>query len=188
VVTAGGVTSNNLLRVHGTNDAIVASGASSTILVSTNNGVTFAATVSAPTAGAVSYTALWVIDAYKYWIGTSTGRVFATIDGANSWPYEITVQGTGGAINDIVFATPEVGYFLNDATGPVAQIYRTFSGGALWDNQSPSIVGLASYTSLRRIAVPTVGATPTVLGKNFAAGGTNATTVGVVLTGAAPVF
>lgn len=188
VQTAGGVTSQNLLRITGTNDILVASGATSTILISKNLGVTWSAAPSAPTVGAVNYTALAALDPYKLWIGTSTGRVLASVDGGNTWPYEITVQGTGGTVNDIVFATPEVGYFLNDTSGPVGQIYRTFNGGALWDNGDPSIVGLGSNTDLRRIAVPVVGATPTVLGKNFAVAGGSTATAGVVVSGAAPVF
>ncbi len=190
VLTAAGVTSQNLLRIHGNNDVIFASGASSTLLQSNNNGNNWAAATAAPTAGAVGYTALFAVDAQKVWIGTDTGRLFGSIDGAKSWPsaYEITVHGSGGVVNDIQFATPEIGYYLPDTAVPAGRIFRTFNGGYSWANDDPSIVGLGSFSSLRRIAVPNVGATPSVLGKNFAVGGNNTTTAGLVLLGAARVF
>ena len=49
VLNAGGATAQNLARIAGVSDAIVAVGAAGTVIRSTNRGATFAVTTTAPT-------------------------------------------------------------------------------------------------------------------------------------------
>ena len=58
VLNAGVATTNDLLRVHGVEDAIVAVGAAGTVIRSINRGATFSTTVTAPTVSQLQ--ALWV--------------------------------------------------------------------------------------------------------------------------------
>ena len=143
VIDAGNATTANLNRVRGLGRTIVAVGASATVVVSSNSGLTWAETAADP--GAAALNALEVLGDLTYYVG-GTSRYY-TRDGGKSW----TEQAISGAtaVTDIVFVTDEVGYTVyNTSTG--AAVQATFNGGRLW---------AASETTNSRIG--SIGATAT---------------------------
>lgn len=153
-INAGAATTANLQRIHGQDETIVAVGDSGAIVVSTNRSATFATAALSPTSATVR--ALWVLDGYRWWIGTSGGKVYYTLTGGAAW----IEQTFGGAavIDDIVFATDEVGYIAVRTATPAARLHTTYNGGAAWSSSAtagnPRILNFPTFSRANRIAVP----------------------------------
>jgi hypothetical protein len=90
-------------------------------------------------------------------------------------------------VTDIYFVNASEGYFLHNTATPTGRIFRTYNGGASWWNTSPAIEGLGTFTSLGRLAAPTVG-NETLKANNIAVSGTVTGTQGLLLTFAPQVF
>lgn len=155
VNNAGAATSADLLRIKGRGDVLLAVGESGAAIMSTNRGVTWFA-IATPTSGTLRSCS--VLSQYLFWIVSGTGGVWYTNDGGATF-YQLTV---GGAqiIDDIEFATDEVGYLLFRApTTTSARLWTTYNGGASWSSSSVAAnPRLQNFPSLQRgnsIAVPT---------------------------------
>lgn len=152
VFTGGGA---DLLRIAGDgNGTIVAVGESGVLIKSTNNGITWSA-VATPTSGTLR--AVEVMDRYLYWIGSGTGGIWFTINGGETWtqfsPANIT------RVDDIVFATEEVGYIIAGApNATTARLYTTYNAGRDWSSTevstNPRLLNWITFTRGNRIAVP----------------------------------
>lgn len=159
VVDAGDETVDNLLRIHGDGgNVLMAVGAGSTVLVSTNRGNNWAMVPTAPSDIALDLTAACVKSAEVLLVGSaSSGRVFWTGDVGLSWS-EIQFSGTGaGTVRDIVFATDEVGYFVWDNNTPTGYLFATWNGGSSWvrnDGGSARILNWPTLNRINRIAIP----------------------------------
>lgn len=131
VQDAGVQTAQNLADIHGIDELnIVAVGASNAVLVTSNGGTTWAA-LTGPDVG-VALTSVWMRSAQEWFIGSADGKLWFTTNSGSSWT-EKTFSGSGsGAVRDIVFATPTVGYMSHDTTTPRARIFRTIDGGRSW--------------------------------------------------------
>jgi hypothetical protein len=187
VINAGATTTANLLRIQGNRSLIVAVGATGAIIISNNSGVSWSAPVATPAAGTPSYQAVDVIGAKTIWVGSATGRLFQTVDGGNTWTEFVFSGSSAGAVTDIYFVNASEGYFLHNTATPTGRIFRTYNGGASWWNTSPAIEGLGTFTSLGRLAAPTVG-NETLKANNIAVSGTVTGTQGLLLTFAPQVF
>lgn len=184
VVNAGAATSNDLIRIDGKDETIVATGEVSTVIKSLNRGLTFATTTTNPSVIAVTVQALEVLDALRYWVGTDSGRLLYTLNGGETW-VQVAFSGAGaGQVRDIVFATDEVGYFSHDTATPTARIFTTWDGGTDWTNANPRILNLPTFNRATRLAVPNASAgiaANTVAAGGLSGGGTD----GILLIGVA---
>jgi photosystem II stability/assembly factor-like uncharacterized protein len=160
VVSAGDATTNDLYRIHGDGgETIVCVGGNSDVIVSTNRGATWGATIAEPSAIALNITALFVKTDKHWWVGTSTsGRLYYTLNGGETWTH-VSFTGAGvGAVNDIYFATDEVGYFSHADNTPTAYLWTTWNGGANWvrnDGGSSRLLNFpAALDKIGRIATP----------------------------------
>ncbi|MCL4395834.1 MAG: hypothetical protein M1482_13705, partial [Chloroflexi bacterium] len=115
-VSLGIVTTNDLARIKGAGDTIVAVGASATVVRSINRGLTFAVTTTAP--GAAALTAVEVLDRNRIWVGNASGAIYYTLTGGETAWSTTTLPGvTATAIQDIKFATDEAGYIAYTIAG-----------------------------------------------------------------------
>lgn len=158
VLESGNVNTSNYVRIHGQDDTIVVVGDSGKIVKSNNRGLTWANVTLSPTSATVR--AILVLDDYRYWIGTSGGKVYATINGGETFS-EITLPGSTGltAIDDIVAATDEV-LHIAGRTASTGRIFTTWCGGAKWASTASATQRLQSFpvvTRINRIAVPKTG-------------------------------
>lgn len=152
IYTGGGA---HLLRIAGDgNNTIVAVGASGVVVKSTNNGSTFS-TVSSPTSGTLR--AVEVMDKNTFWIGSGTGGIWYTTNGGETW----TLFAPTGIqrVDDIVFATDEVGYILAGApNSTTARMYTTYNAGRDWSStevvNNPRLQAWPTFTRGNRLAVP----------------------------------
>ena len=134
VQSAGTVTVQNLLAIHGADDLnLVAVGAANTVLVTSNGGSTWAA-VTGP-APAVALNAVWMRSATEWLVGTAGGELYYTLDSGTTWTLKAFPNSGSGAVRAIFFSTPSIGYMAHDYTpagGLTGRILRTIDGGHSW--------------------------------------------------------
>ena len=183
-LSAGDATAQNLERIHGSESVLVAVGANGAIIKSTTRGETWATTGATPLSSSTG-TAVQVMGANDFHVGSSTGYMYYTLNGGATWN-TTSIAGSGsGEITDIIFATDEVGY-ASRTLSSVAYLYSTWNGGANWvSSGAPRLLGWPSFVSTQRIAIPvdsdaTVGAN-NVLISGTATGGID----GLLLVGKA---
>lgn len=186
VLNAGVATTSNLLRIHGSDETLVAVGAASTVLVSLNRGATWARTSADPSLVATTVQAVAVLDANRYWVGLSLGRVLYTLNGGASWAEKGFGNAGAGQVYDIVFATDEAGYFSFSTNTPTANLYSTWNGGQDWTNAAPRVLNLPTHNRTNRIAFPRGSSDAATAANNVALGGlSGGGTDGVIYIGAA---
>lgn len=188
VISAANATSTDLVRISGIDDTIVAVGESGVIIKSVNRGATFATATLSPTSATIR--ALAVLDEWRWWIGTSGGKVYYTVTGGELWT-EQTFSGSV-VIDDIVFSTDEVGYIASRTSTPAARLFTTYNGGANWSSSAtsgnPRILNFPTFSRANRIAVPrdvdsTTAANTVALG-GLSGGGTD----GVIYLGVSNII
>jgi photosystem II stability/assembly factor-like uncharacterized protein len=171
VLDAGNVNTSNYQRIHGLDDALVVVGDSGKIVKSGNRGQTWANVTLSPTSATVR--AVLVLDEYRYWIGTSGGKVYYTADGGETFT-EVTLP--GGAltvIDDIVSATDEVLHISARTATPTGRLITSWNGGQKWASSAvvtQRIQNFPTASRFNRIAVPRTGQ-PTTDSNTIALGG-----------------
>jgi len=130
VLDAGEATTQNLNKVHATDQYFaVAVGASDTVIY-TENGTNWTALTA--TGSGHNLSAVWIKGENDFIVGTASGSVYYTLDQGTTWTLRTGIPGTYTDINDIAFATQSVGYMSGTIAGPRARILRTFDGGYSW--------------------------------------------------------
>lgn len=155
VLDAGDVTTEDILRIRGLNDTVVAGARNGVVLVSSNAGRTFAEVATAP--GSDDVTAVEVVAPLLFWIGTDAGDVQYTENLGNTWVTAV-MPATATAIDDISFVNDECGYVLASAAGPAGLLFATLNGGELW-GQAGATWRLNNYPTVdrgNRLAYPHV--------------------------------
>ena len=186
----GVVTSSDLTRISAYGNTIVAVGASGAVLRSINRGKSFAAVTTAPSANTLN--AIEVLGEQRFYVGDSAGGVYYTENaGETAWT-SILIGATAAAIQDIRFATPEVGYIAYTITGTLARVAATINGGATWSlsDTSGNQRLQAPTTTLQRynrIAVPETSDW-FVNANNVVFGGLGGSTDGTLVLGTVDTF
>lgn len=130
VQNAGVATVQNLTDIHMLDSTHgVAVGASNAV-VKTTDGETWAA-VTGPIPG-TALNAVWMKTKDIWLVGSAAGVLYYTNNAGISW----TTKGFGGsgagAVHDINFVTPSVGYLAHATAAAVGRILRTIDGGQSW--------------------------------------------------------
>lgn len=172
-VVAAGLSTVDFTRIAVDGDTVVVVGADNAgakpngILYSKNNGSTWKTATNPPGFPAYDITSVAVKDSGIWEIGTSTGLIYRTCDFGCTWA-DTGIE-SPNAIDDIAYASDQVGYAITEGSDGNMQLYYTIFGGALWwtdgcDNRgldfegcdrsaSPNLSGNHGY----RIAFPTEG-------------------------------
>lgn len=184
VINDGDATTENLKRVHGYSETLVAVGEAGTVIKSTNSGRTWAVTGAEPVNATLQ--ALYVLDSKRYWVGTNGGEVWYTLNGGETW-FEITFDGSGaGQVYDIYFPTNEVGYFSHSTATPTARVFATFDGGEHWTRSAQRILSFPTFDIANRLAAPVNSGDSAVAANNLAVAGLAGDGVdGIILIGVA---
>ena len=97
------------------------------------DGKTWQVAATRPAGAGVTLNTVWVKSENEWWVGTSTGYIYYTLDQGVNWIPK-TFYGSGtGTIRDIAFATKSIGYFTRTTNAPGgARLYRTYNGGKTW--------------------------------------------------------
>ena len=152
VVDAGSASANNYNRIGGDDqDNMVIVGASNTVVKSTNRGTTWTATTTSPTG---TLQAVWVLDRFRYWVGTAAGVLEYTLNGGETWSAQTFTTDTPAAVQDIAFPTDEVGYVIYTTAGTNGKLATTMDGGEKWTTQAPRIASVPACVRYNRIGIP----------------------------------
>lgn len=176
VINAGAATTQDLLRIDGIEEAIVAVGRGSDVVRSINRGITFATTTTEPSSIPTDLLAVEVLSADRIWVGTDTGRKYYTVNGGETWVHQSFDGAGAGRVEDIVFVSDEVGYFSHTTNTPTARLFSTWDGGANWTRSQPRINSWPVFGRGNRIAVPRTSlgvAANAVLVAGLSGGGTD---------------
>jgi hypothetical protein len=174
---------DNLLRIAGDGGGtIVAVGASGRVYRSLNNGTTWA-TLTAP--ANTSLNAVAVLGDNDIWVGGANGILYHTTTAGSSWASAYT---TGGAINDLVFATREV-LWMSYAASSIAHLVTSLDGGASFalDTVTSRILNWPVFQRAGRLAVPFT-ADPAVAANYITVCGLAASGADGILLSAAPTL
>lgn len=147
VLTDGSVSTQNQNDIHGFENTVVSVGASNSVLVSQNSGVSFSLVVG-PVVGA-NLTAVWCMSATTWLVGAN-GALWYTLNAGTTWT-QITVAVGVSVINDIKFYDQNVGYMAAEVAG-VGRVYRTTDGGNSWHYQTPQIANLPTAIRVNAVA------------------------------------
>lgn len=182
-VFTGGVA--HLLRINGDgNGNIVAVGESGVVVKSSNNGSTWSL-VASPTSGTLR--TVEVMDRFLYWIGSGTGGVWYTLDGGVTWT-QLILASDVVRIDDIVFATDEVGFAIVGAPNVnTARLYTTYNSGRDWSSTAvsanPRLLNWITFTRGNRIAVPRLVSDPVATRRVAIVGLSGGGTDGILIQG-----
>ena len=183
VVSAGDATAENLARIDGVDEVIVAVGANGAIVKSEDGGLTFATTTS--NGGVVdNLTALAVVTPRRLWFGTDAGEVWWTRTAGEDWSQQV-IDSALTAIQEIRFPTLECGYITGTIAGPQAQIHATTNGGRTWSKGKTRIKNTPIADRFNRIATPSSPSSQTNVNHLIVVGLAGNGTDGVALIGAA---
>ena len=94
-----------LARITGTNDLIVATGATGTVRYSLSNGQGW---LNSTAPASTTLNAVAVVDEYVWYVGGANGNVYKTTNRGASWTAQAFQASGTGAISDIQIATREV--------------------------------------------------------------------------------
>lgn len=131
VSSAGSATTDDLVDIHAFDmNNIVAVGANNAV-VRTNNGGQSWSLIAGPAAG-VALNSVWVQGESEWLVGTADGRLFYTVDAGVTWTQKRFSGDGAGAVRDIVFSRPSVGYMAHNTAAPAGRILRTIDGGYSW--------------------------------------------------------
>ena len=181
VLSAASAVTANLTRIDGYEDTLVAVGASGVVIKSVNRGLTWSTITTYPTSNTLR--GIDVRDTYKFWVVGGGGGVWYTLDGGETWAQPQGTFAGSQLMDDVVFATDEVGYIIGRAPNlTTARLWTTMNGGLSWVPSStqpgnPRILNFPTFSRANRIAVPlfvepAVGANQLVLA-GLNADGTN---------------
>ncbi|MBN9393094.1 MAG: hypothetical protein J0I20_33990 [Chloroflexi bacterium] len=185
VNNAGATVTTNLLRIRGLDNTIIATGSTSAVIVTYNSGKVWGVPTTSPTTGPVGVQAVALQNPSFWWVGTDDGRLFYTVNRGETWVQKRFSGDGAGQVRDIVWATPEVGYFSHSTTAPAARIFSTYDGGFSWTNIAPRINAFGTMANAYRLNVP-VYATDPIAANNLAVAGVAANgTDGMVYMGSA---
>lgn len=190
-INAAATTTTDLTRIDGFEDTIVCVGESGVVIKSVNRGLTFSTVTTFPTSNTLR--GIDVRDTFRFWTVGGGGGVWYTMDGGETWTQP---QGSfQGALlmDDVVFATDEVGYVVGRATAlTTARLWTTMNGGQSWiasniQPGNPRILNFPTYSRSNRIAVPQF-TEPAVISNNITLAGLNGDgTNGNIICGVANV-
>lgn len=161
VKDAGDATSNDLNRIDGFGETLVAVGDSNTVVFSTNGGKTWGTTTNSP--GSAALTALSVVTEFLWWTGNASGAVYYTeTQGETAWT-QATLPAASTAlatIEDIMFINDEVGYISAASSSPTAFLLSTWNGGRDWavstNSGTPRLQNYPTFDRGNRLAAPVV--------------------------------
>lgn len=154
VLNAGISTTQNLLRVHGGDETIVAVGNAQQVVISQNRGASWSTPQTAVPVSANAQ-AVCVKSDLHWWVGFGNGAVYYTLTGGKSWVQDTEAAPSATAIQDIVFPTGHVGYVAYTLTGPDGRLGTTVDGGDSWATGPARVLGtFPVHDRTNRIAVP----------------------------------
>jgi len=177
VLTDGSVSTQDLNDIRGNGRTIVAVGNSNAMLVSNNEGRTWAL-VTGPAVG-VNLNTVEVVSPLVWYVGAANGKSFYTVNGGTTW-VEMTPDSSITVVNRIRFVDEIVGYMSVTLSASV-RMYRTADNGNTWHYDGNYVANLPTAAKYNFVA-PCPGNYNVVLTGGLK---TSPSTDGIIAVGAA---
>jgi photosystem II stability/assembly factor-like uncharacterized protein len=122
----------NLNSVHALSKLFAVAAGDAGTVVFTENGTQWTAAATEPVGVAVDINVIRAKTSREWWVGTSDGRLFYTLDQGTTWT-EKSFSGSGsGAVHDLVIVTDTLFYMTHATTTPRGRLFASFNGGQSW--------------------------------------------------------
>jgi len=132
VLDAGSVTTASLNDVHALSEEFAIAVGDTGAILYTANGLAWSMAPTSPVGFGVNLTCCWAKSTSEWWVGTSTGRLYFTLNAGKTWT-EKPFSGSGaGVVYDIFFSTTMVGWISHSTATPKGRVLRTTNGGYSW--------------------------------------------------------
>lgn len=132
VLSPGDVTISKLNAVHALSDQYVLVGGNDGVVMYATAQDNFQRTSSSPCGVGVNVTSVRMIDKNVWWIGLSSGKLYYTTNGGDSWTQKSLPGTTPSAITDVNFFDETVGY-VTATVSSHGRMYQTYDGGSSWN-------------------------------------------------------
>lgn len=129
---AGVATTENLNAIFAFSDDFVVAVGNDGAVIYTEDGVTWALANTAPVGAGTNLNCVAVQSETVWFVGTSVGTLYYTVDKAASWTLKGFPGSGAGVVYDIAFANASVGYLAHATVTPAGRILRTYDGGYSW--------------------------------------------------------
>lgn len=103
------------------------------VILWTEDGLNWAICTTPPVGVGVNLNTVVVRSKVEWWVGTSDGRIFYTVNKGVNWTQKRFTGDGAGSVRAIHFATPSIGYFSHDTAAPRGRIFMTIDGGNTWN-------------------------------------------------------
>jgi len=131
VLDAGVATAQNLNAVFAFSDDFVVAVGNNGAIVYTEDGVSWSA-VTGPVGAGTNLNGVAVQSEQVWWIVTSAGTAYYTVDKAANWVIKGFPGSGAGVCYAISFSNDAVGYLAHATVTPAGRILRTYDGGYSW--------------------------------------------------------
>jgi hypothetical protein len=152
VLEAGNITVDNLLAIHAYDDFLVVAVGTNGAIIYSVDGVHFAA-ATRPVGLLVDLNAVCVVSRYVWFVGTSTGVLYYTLDGGVTWTVKDFAGSASGSIQDITFVNQTTGFFSHKTATTRARLFRTYDGGYSWKQMQEATATIPLCDELTALAV-----------------------------------
>jgi hypothetical protein len=132
VIDAGAATTDNLNAIMMFSDAFGVAVGNNGAVTYTEDGVTWVALADVTGVG-VNLNCVWCVSETTWFVGTSDGRLFYTVDKGAAWTVKGFPGSGAGVVHDIAFASTAVGYLSHATVAPLGRMLRTYDGGYSWN-------------------------------------------------------
>lgn len=131
VLDAGTATVDNLLDVEALSETFIVAVGNNGAIILSEDGVNFAA-VTSPVGVAINLNFICLKNESEWWVGTSTGRLYYTIDGGDTWTEKAFPGSGSGVCYDMQFASDTVAILSHATSTPSGRLLRSYDGGYSW--------------------------------------------------------
>lgn len=127
VLDAGASTGLTLRAVHAMDRNTAVAVGSNGVVVRTLNGGDTWQEMNRPTGLGVHLHCVWVKTETEWWVGSSDGRLFYTLDGGVIW--NLAFDWGGGIVYDIAFSKDGMMAVSHTTAAPLGRLLRSYDGG-----------------------------------------------------------
>jgi len=132
VLDAGIATLDNLRSVHALSKTFAVAAGENGSVIFTEDGSIWKAVTLKPVGAGVHINTIKAKNKKEWWIGTSNGRTYYTLDQGVSWTEKAFPGSGAGVVYDIVMATDSVFYLSHATAAPLGRLLSSFDGGHSW--------------------------------------------------------
>lgn len=132
VLDAGTATTSVLTDVYALSEDFAVAVGQNGVVIYTENGETWSVAPKLPVGAGVTLNAVAIKTKSEWWVGSSTGKLYYTLNGGSTWNEKAFPGSGSGQVRDIEFATDSVGFISHSTAAPSGRILRTYDGGYSW--------------------------------------------------------